>query len=53
MPDIFLSYSREDQITARRFAEGLKAEGFSVWWDQALSAGQAFDRVTEKALGGL
>jgi len=50
MPDVFLSYSREDQATARRFADGMTGEGFSVWWDQALNAGEAFDRVTEKAL---
>lgn len=50
MADIFLSYSREDQITARRYAEALKAEGFSVWWDQALDAGESFDKVTEQAL---
>ena len=50
MADIFLSYSREDQITARRYAEALKAEGFNVWWDQALDAGESFDKVTEQAL---
>jgi TolB-like protein/tetratricopeptide (TPR) repeat protein len=50
MPDVFLSYSREDQPVARRFAEALEREGFRVWWDQALNAGEAFDRVTEKAL---
>ncbi len=50
MPDVFLSYSREDQARARRFAETLEREGFSVWWDQELSAGEAFDEVTEKAL---
>lgn len=50
MRDIFLSYSRDDQPTARRFAEGLEREGFSVWWDQALNAGEAFDKVTEQAL---
>jgi TolB-like protein len=50
MPDIFLSYGREDQPVARHFAEGLEREGFSVWWDQAISAGEAFDKATEKAL---
>jgi Tol biopolymer transport system component len=50
MPDIFLSYCREDQDTARRFAQGLEQEGFSVWWDQALSAGESFDQVTERTL---
>jgi TolB-like protein len=48
--DIFLSYSREDQPVALHFAEGLEREGFSVWWDQALSAGDNFDKATEKAL---
>lgn len=49
-PDIFLSYSRDDAVTARRFAEGLQAQGFSVWWDATLSAGESYDQVTEKAL---
>ena len=38
MPDIFLSYSRDDQATARRFAEAFEREGFSVWWDQTLQS---------------
>lgn len=49
-PDIFLSYSREDQPVARRFAEAMQREGFNVWWDQTLSTGEAYDAVTEKAL---
>ncbi len=52
MPDIFLSYSREDQATARRFAEAFQAEGFEVWWDTTLRAGEAYDEVTENALNG-
>ena len=48
--DIFLSYNREDSDTARRFAEGLEREGFSVWWDQTLRSGEAYDEVTEAAL---
>jgi hypothetical protein len=50
MTDVFLSYSREDQQNARLFAEGFEHEGFSVWWDQALNPGEAFDQVTERAL---
>jgi TolB-like protein/tetratricopeptide (TPR) repeat protein len=49
-PDIFLSYNREDQSTARRFAEAFEAQGFKVWWDQTLCSGEAYDEVTEKAL---
>jgi len=49
-PDIFLSYNREDQAIARRFAEAFTALGFDVWWDVTLRAGQAYDEVTETAL---
>jgi len=51
-PDIFLSYNREDAEVARRFAQGFEAEGFDVWWDQALHSGEAYDEVTEAALRG-
>lgn len=50
MPDIFLSYNREDQASARRFAEAFGAEGFEVWWDVTLRSGEAYDEVTENAL---
>jgi TolB-like protein len=50
LPDIFLSYNREDQAAARRFAEAFEAHGFSVWWDVTLRSGEAYDQVTEKAL---
>ena len=49
-PDIFLSYNREDQATARRFAEAFEREGFQVWWDATLRSGEAYDRVTEQAV---
>jgi len=48
--DIFLSYSRENQAIARRFAENFEQEGLKVWWDATLKSGQAYDRVTETAL---
>jgi TolB-like protein len=50
MPDIFLSYSREDQVTARLYADGLEREGLSVWWDQTLRSGESYDEVTEQSL---
>ncbi len=50
LPDIFLSYNREDQAVARRFAEAFAAAGLDVWWDSTLRAGEAYDQVTEKAL---
>ena len=50
MPDIFLSYNREDQARAKLFADAFKAQGLDVWWDTALTPGEAYDQVTEKAL---
>ena len=49
-PDIFLSYNREDQAIARRFAEAFEGEGFTVWWDTTLRASEVYDEVTETAL---
>ena len=51
-PDIFLSYNREDQAVASRFADAFAVEGLSVWWDTALRSGEAYDEVTEAALRG-
>ena len=48
--DIFLSYNREDQQTARLFAERFEANGLQVWWDSTLRAGEPYDEVTEAAL---
>jgi TolB-like protein/Flp pilus assembly protein TadD len=48
--DVFLSYNREDQAVARRFAEGFEREGLTVWWDATLRSGEAYDEVTEQAL---
>lgn len=48
--DIFISYSREDEPITRRFAAAFRQEGFSVWWDDALRSGEAFDEVIETEL---
>jgi TolB-like protein len=50
LPDIFLSYNREDRARAKVFAEAFRAEGFDVWWDVGLQSGDAYDEVTEGAL---
>lgn len=50
MPDIFLSYNREDQQKAKLIANALAEEGFDVWWDTILRAGQTYDEVTERQL---
>lgn len=50
MPDIFLSYSRQDREAAERFAAALETRGLNVWWDAGLKVGEAYDEVTEEAL---
>jgi hypothetical protein len=50
MSDIFISYKREEQATARKLANALEDEGWSVWWDPKLRAGERFNDVIEKAL---
>ncbi len=50
MPDVFLSYNREDQARAKLFADAFEAQGFKVWWDVGLKTGEAYDEVTENAL---
>ena len=48
--DIFLSYSRADRPKAQQIAKALEQEGFTVWWDKILRAGQTYDEVTEGML---
>ena len=50
MSDIFIRYKREEQATARQLADALEKEGWHVWWDPKLRAGERFNDVIEKAL---
>jgi adenylate cyclase len=48
--DVFISYAHDDRAAARRFADALAAERLSVWVDDALRSGEAYDQVIEQAL---
>lgn len=50
MSDIFISYAREDKRHAEMLARTFRAERWSVWWDETLRAGTAFDDVIEREL---
>ena len=50
MTDVFISYSRDDADIARLFADGFQSAGLTVWWDDALRSGEAFDESIERAL---
>jgi len=50
MADIFLSYKREDRDKVRPLVEALQAQGWSVWWDTRIGAGETWDQVIEAEL---
>lgn len=42
MADIFLSYSREDEARIRGLVSQIEAQGWSVFWDQRIPAGETW-----------
>jgi hypothetical protein len=50
MPDVFVSYNREDLPIAQRIVDGLVHEGLNVWLDMELKAGENYDEITEERL---
>lgn len=50
MSDVFLSYASEDRERAGQLATALGQQGWSVWWDRKIIAGQAFDQAIEREL---
>lgn len=52
MSDVFLSYASEDRARAAAIARGLEAQGWSVWWDRNIPAGERFAEVIEKEIRG-
>ena len=51
MPDIFVSYAREDHEWVGLFTRRLReAGGWDIWWDLRLLPGEQFDNVIEHTL---
>jgi CheY-like chemotaxis protein len=48
--DLFISYSRNDVEIIKSLTAILQQSGWSVWFDQQLRAGTAFDKAIEQAL---
>lgn len=42
MTDVFVSYKAEDRAKVRPLVEALAADGYAVWWDAHVGAGEAW-----------
>lgn len=43
MADVFVSYARSDRVRVAPLVAAMEAQGWSVWWDPAITPGQEFD----------
>jgi formylglycine-generating enzyme required for sulfatase activity len=50
MADVFLSYSQKDRARVKPLFDALTAEGYKVWWDLQIRAGESFDERIESTL---
>jgi adenylate cyclase len=50
MADVFVSYARSDKARVAPLVAAIEAQGWSVWWDPAIDAGQQFDDQIEAEL---
>ena len=51
MSDVFVSYKAEDRRRVRPLVDALRADGFSVWWDEQIGGGSAWRHTLETELG--
>jgi adenylate cyclase len=52
MADVFISYARPDEPTAKRVADALNAAGYRAWRDDELPAHRPYAEVIEERLKG-
>jgi adenylate cyclase len=50
MADVFVSYARADKARVAPLVAAIEAQGWSVWWDPEIDAGQQFDDQIEEEL---
>jgi hypothetical protein len=48
--DIFISYKSNERDAVRAIAEGLRAAGFTVWWDHSLIGGDDYSEVIQREI---
>ncbi|MCM2310945.1 MAG: TIR domain-containing protein [Steroidobacteraceae bacterium] len=50
MADVFISYARTDRHRVAPLVAAIEAQGWSAWWDPAITPGQEFDRLIAREL---
>jgi adenylate cyclase len=50
MADVFVSYARSDKARVAPLVAAIERQGWSVWWDPEIDAGQHFDDQIEAEL---
>jgi len=50
MSDVFISYKAEDRRRIQALVQALKADGYSVWWDQHIGTGDEWRQTIERQL---
>ena len=50
MPDVFLSYKREDAARVRKLVAALREQGLDIWWAEDIPGGAPWEATIERAL---
>jgi TolB-like protein/Flp pilus assembly protein TadD len=50
MSDVFISYKAEDRRRIEVLVQALQADGFTVWWDEHIGAGDEWSQTIERQL---
>lgn len=50
MADVFVSYKAEDRRRVQPLVQSLQADGYSVWWDEHIGAGDEWRQTIEREL---
>jgi hypothetical protein len=53
MADIFISYSKGDQVLALKLSTFLESEGWTVWWDKGLGAADLYREEIMKQIAAV
>ncbi len=51
MSDVFISYAREDARAAKKLADMLSGQGYTVFWDRRIEPGTPWEDTIERESG--